>query len=109
MSSADPLAAIEVGVTRRADDSGPGPGWLPEQRADLAQMLAAYTRGGAWLDGEEHERGTLAPGKAADLVVLDRDLFALEPHEISSAQLLWTLADGETIWLATPTPLLGAR
>ncbi|MBM4335443.1 MAG: amidohydrolase [Deltaproteobacteria bacterium] len=109
VSSADPLAAIEVGVTRRADDSGPGPGWLPEQRADLAQMLAAYTRGGAWLDGEERERGRLAPGMAADLVVLDRDLFELEPHEISSARVLWTLADGETIWLDAPTPLAGAR
>lgn len=109
VSSADPLAGIEVGVTRRADDSGPGPGWLPEQRADLSQMIAAYTRGGAWLDGEEHERGTLSAGKAADLLVLDRDLFALEPHEISSARVLWTLADGETIWLEEPTPLAGAR
>ena len=109
VTSADPLAAIEVAITRRAEDSGPGPGWIPEQRADLAQMLAAYTRGGAWLDHEERERGTLEPGKAADLVVLDRDLFALPPQEISAARVLWTLADGHTIWLATPSPIPGAR
>lgn len=109
VSSADPLAAIEVGITRRAEDAGPGPGWLPEQRATLEQMLAAYTRGGAWLDREESERGTLETGKRADLVVLDRDLFALPPHEISDARVLWTIADGETIWLATPSPVVETR
>ena len=109
VSSANPLAAVEVGITRRAEGSGPGPGWLPEQRADLTQMLAAYTRGGAWLDFEEHERGTVEPGKSADLVVLDRDLFAIPVHEISATRVLWTIADGETIWLATPKVLPGAR
>jgi len=109
VSSADPFEAIEVGVTRRAEGSGPGPGWIPEQRADLVQMLAAYTRGGAWLDFEERERGTLEPGKAADLIVLDRDLFGIAPEEISGTQVLWTIADGETIWLATANVIPGAR
>ena len=109
VSSADPLAAIEVGITRRAPDAAAGPGWIPEQRADLAQMLAAYTRGGAWLDHQEHERGTLEPGKAADLVVLDRDVFELRADEISDARVLWTVADGETIWLATPNEIAGAQ
>ncbi len=109
VTSADPLAAIEVGITRRAEGSGPGPGFIPEQRADLVQMLAAYTRGGAWLDHEERERGTLEAGKSADLVVLDRDLFAVTPQEISDARVLWTIADGETIWLATPSAIPGAQ
>jgi hypothetical protein len=109
VSSANPLAAIEVGITRRAEGFGPGPGWLPEQRADLLQMLAAYTRGGAWLDFEEHERGTLEPGKLADLVVLDRDLFQIPPHEISNSRVLWTIADGKTIWIAAPSIFPGAR
>lgn len=109
VSSADPLAAIEVGITRRAHDAPAGPGWLPEQHATLEQMLSAYTRGGAWLDHAEASHGTLEPGRAADLVVLDRDLFALAAHEISDARVLWTIADGETIWLAAPSPLAGAR
>ena len=109
VTSADPLAAIEVGVTRRAEGSGPGPGWIPEQRANLVQMLSAYTRGGAWLDFEERERGTLEPGRFADLVVLDRDLFGMPPHEISAARVLWTIADGVTIWIATPTAFPGAQ
>ncbi len=109
VSSANPLAAIEVGITRRAEGAGPGPGWLPEQRASLEQMLTAYTRGGAWLDFEEQERGTLVPGQAADLVVLDRDLFRLPVDEISDARVLWTIADGETIWLAAPLPFPSER
>jgi len=100
VSSANPLAAMEVGVTRRAEGSGAGPGWIPEQRASLEQMIAAYTRGGAWLDFEERERGTLEAGKRADLVVLDRDVFALAPDQISQATVLETIADGETIWRA---------
>jgi predicted amidohydrolase YtcJ len=109
VSSADPLAAIEVGITRRAEDAAAGPGWLPEQHATLEQMLAAYTRGGAWLDREEHERGTLEAGKRADLIVLDRDLFAVPPQEISDARVLWTIADGETLWLASPDALPDGR
>ncbi len=98
VSSANPLEAIEVGVTRRAADAGPGPGWIPEERASLAQMLGAYTRGGAWLDFEEHARGTLEVGKRADLVVLDRDLESLPPEEISDARVVETISDGVTIW-----------
>jgi predicted amidohydrolase YtcJ len=109
VTSADPLAAIEVGVTRRADDAGPGPGWIPEQHAELAQMLGAYTRAGAWLDHEERERGTLEAGKRADLVVLDRDVFGIPAQEISDARVLWTIADGETIGLATPNVIPGAQ
>ena len=108
VSSADPLAAIEVGITRRAEGAPPGPAWLPEQRATLEQMLAAYTRGGAFLDLRLWERGTLERGMAANLVVLDRNLFEIPPHEISDARVLWTIADGQTIWLATPSPLAGA-
>jgi predicted amidohydrolase YtcJ len=72
-------------------------------------MLGAYTRAGAWLDHEERERGTLEAGKRADLVVLDRDVFGIPAQEISDARVLWTIADGETIGLATPNVIPGAQ
>jgi hypothetical protein len=98
VTSPNPLEAIEVGITRRAEDAAAGPGWLPEQRATFAQMLGAYTRGGAWLDHEERERGTLDVGRRADLVIFDRDLEALPAEQLSDARVVETLADGVTIF-----------
>jgi predicted amidohydrolase YtcJ len=100
VSSANPLEAIEVALTRRGPAEGPGPAWIPEERAELADMIAAYTIGGAYLDFEEQEAGSIEAGKRADLVVLDRDLFAIPPHEIGEARVLWTLAAGRTVWRA---------
>jgi predicted amidohydrolase YtcJ len=104
VTSPNPLEAIEVGITRRAEDATTGPGWLPEQRATFAQMLGAYTRGGAWLDFEENERGTLEVGRRADLLVFDRDLEALPPEQLSDARVVETVADGVTIWSGPSEP-----
>jgi hypothetical protein len=98
VSSIDPLDAIEVAVTRASPD-GSVPGvLLPEERVDLTAMLAAYTVGGAFVQHQEDFTGSIEPGKAADLVVLDRDLFAIPPGEISEARVLLTLLEGETVW-----------
>lgn len=98
VSSANPLEAIQVAVTRRALDAGPGPAWIPEEVVDLPTMLAAYTRNGAWLSHEEAARGTIAAGKLADLIVLDRDLFKIPPAEIHKARVLLTLFEGREVF-----------
>jgi predicted amidohydrolase YtcJ len=98
VSSVKPLDAIEVGVTRRSPSDGPGEAWIPEERATLAEMIAAYTVGGAYVAFEDRESGSLEPGKLADLVVLDRNLFDIPPHEINEAKVLWTLLEGATVW-----------
>ncbi|HMA52837.1 MAG TPA: amidohydrolase, partial [Acidobacteriota bacterium] len=74
VSSMNPLLAIQVALTRRGPDEPPGEAWIPEERVDLATMLRAYTVNGAWLSHDERTRGSLEAGKAADLIVLDRDL-----------------------------------
>jgi hypothetical protein len=61
-------------------------------------MLRAYTVSGAWLAREEGSRGTLEPGKAADLVVLDRDPFAATSDGISEIRVLLTLLDGREVF-----------
>jgi predicted amidohydrolase YtcJ len=94
----NPLEAIEVALTRRGPDDPPGEPWIPEERMDLETMLRAYTANGAWLSHDEKIRGTLAPGRAADIIVLDRDLFAVPAHEISRIKVLWTLLDGRTVY-----------
>ena len=98
VSSMNPLEAIEVALTRRGPDEPPGEAWLADERVDLETMIRAYTVNGAWLCREESARGTLEAGRAADLVVLDRDLFAIPPHEISEAKVLLTLLDGRPVF-----------
>lgn len=98
VSTIDPLPAIEVAITRRAPDAEPGPAWLPDERADLPSMLAAYTIGSAWASFRERESGSIEVGKRADLVVLDRNLFAIPVTAISDAKVLLTLFGGEAVY-----------
>src|SRR5262249_20163105 len=98
VSSMNPLEAIQVAVTRRAPDAGPGAAWLPEQAVDLRTILKAYTQGGAYAAGEEATRGTLELGKAADLIVLERDLYRIPAAQIHASKVLLTLLDGRTVW-----------
>ncbi len=98
VSSLNPLEAIQVAVTRRALDAPAGPAWLPQEVVDLRTILTAYTYGGSYAAGEEATRGTLELGKAADLVVLDRDLYRIPANEIHTAKVLLTLLDGREVW-----------
>lgn len=106
----DPLVGIEIGVTRNLaaarwygvkDIRNPdgrtcllGKG----QRVGVARMLASYTVNGAFLMGREHEFGTLAPGQAADFIVLDRDPRAVPPVAIESCEVLRTYFNGRMVW-----------
>jgi len=105
VSSMNPLDAIQVGTTRRGPDAGPGPAWLPDEVAPLDVLLAAYTVNGAWLSGEEAGRDVVAPGRLADLIVLDRDLFAVPAAGIHAIRVLLTLFEGRPV--GTPS-LAGA-
>ena len=98
VSSINPLEAIQIGVTRRGLAEGPGPAWIPEEAVDLAIMLAGYTINGAYVNFEESETGSVEVGKAADLVVLDRNLFELPAHEIHRAKVLLTLLEGKEVY-----------
>lgn len=97
VSSLNPLEAIEVAITRRAPDAGPGETWLPHESLALRDALAAYTTEGAFATFSEGISGTLEVGKAADLVVLSQDLFAIEPWQISETRVLLTVVDGKQV------------
>ncbi|MDH5283081.1 MAG: amidohydrolase family protein, partial [Gemmatimonadota bacterium] len=98
VSSLNPFDAIEVAITRRAEDAAPGPAWIPEERTDLPALLAAYTINAAYATYRERETGSLTVGKQADLVVVDRDIFSVAAHEISDSRVLLTLLDGAEVW-----------
>jgi len=103
VSSMNPLDAIQIAVTRRGLDDGPGPAWIPDEVVDLPLMLAAYTINGAYVNFETHETGSIEVGKAADLIVLDRNLFEIPRHEIHQAKVLLTLLEGREVYKC-PTP-----
>ncbi len=100
VSSMNPLDGIEVAITHREPSRGPGPAWLPRERIDLPTAIGGYTIRGAYLDFTEKETGSIEVGKAADLIVLDHDLFEIPPWQIHETKVLWTLLDGKEVYRA---------
>ncbi len=100
VTSLNPIPAIQVAVTRRGPTEPEGPAWIPDEKIDLAEVLAAYTINGAYLNHEEKETGSIETGKAADLIVLDRDLFKVLPEKIHEAKVVLTLLEGKEVFRA---------
>jgi hypothetical protein len=98
VSSFNPLDAIQVAVTRRGPDAAAGPAWLPDELVDLPTAIAAYTTNGAFLSFEEKSRGSIEAGKAADLIVLDRNLFRIPAQQIHETKVLLTLLGGDVVY-----------
>ena len=101
VTALNPFPAIYRAVTRLHDDGRPEGGWNPREKVTLAQALSAYTRGSAYASFREHDLGTLEVGKLADLVVVDRNLFAVKSEEIREAKAILTVFDGRVIHDAT--------
>jgi predicted amidohydrolase YtcJ len=98
VSSERPLEGLAVAVTRQTPEGEPAEGWLPDERLSVDQAVAAYTRGTAYQAGEEGHRGILAPGYAADLVWLSRDLWETPPLQWPAVEVLGTWVDGARCW-----------
>jgi predicted amidohydrolase YtcJ len=93
-----PLEGIYAAVTRSTlDDKHPG-GWVPEQKIGVEDALRAYTTGGAYASFEEREKGSLAPGKLADVVIIDRDLTRIAPATIREARIMYTIVGGRVVF-----------
>ena len=94
-----PLSAIEVGITRQLDgrkDVPPLGG--KEARMSLDQALKAHTINAAYGMGMDKEIGSLKPGKKADLVVLEKNLYEVDPNDISEVKVLYTMMNGRITW-----------
>ena len=101
VETASPLAGIHAAITRRRADGTPGPeGWEPQERITRAQALAAYTVGATYAAGQEGIRGRIAPGMAADLTILDRDLMSVPDEEILDLRVESTIVGGRTVYSA---------
>jgi predicted amidohydrolase YtcJ len=99
VESFNPFWGIHAAITRRRADGSPGPeGWYPEQRLTVEEAVRGFTLGAAYAGYMENRVGSLTPGRLADLVVIDRDIFTCAPMDIKDTQVLGTMIGGEWKW-----------
>ncbi len=98
VSHPNPLWGIQAAVLRQDRRGRPAGGWYPGQRIPVDQAVRAYTTAPARATGREDELGSLAPGKLADLVVLERDIFSIPPREIAATRVEITIFQGRVAY-----------
>jgi predicted amidohydrolase YtcJ len=101
-----PVYGLYAAVTRQTLKGEPTEGWFPDQRLTTEEALEAYTKGPAWASFEEESKGTLAPGKLADVAVFDTDLVKVgrtRPADLLQAKVLYTIVGGQLVYEA-PRP-----
>ncbi|MBA2503698.1 MAG: amidohydrolase [Pyrinomonadaceae bacterium] len=96
----DPIQGVYAAVTRRTLDGKNPDGWIPEQKITVEEAVRAYTVGSAFAEFMENEKGTIAPGKLADLVILSDDVFSVDPTLIERARVVTTIMDGRIVYEA---------
>ena len=94
----DPIQSVYAAVTRRTlDDKNPN-GWFPEQKLTVAETIEAYTMGSAYAEFQESEKGSITPGKLADMVLLSEDIFSIDPVSIRDVKVLKTFVGGKLVY-----------
>ncbi len=93
-----PVLGIYAAVTRATLDGKHPGGWYPEERISVEEALRAYTYGSAFAAFEEKEKGTLAAGKLADIVVLSDDLFSIAAEKIKDVRVVMTVVGGKVVY-----------
>jgi predicted amidohydrolase YtcJ len=93
-----PWPGVQTALTRQTDKGEPAEGFLPKQRLSLESTIRAYTLGAAFAGRREKSEGSLEVGKLADLIVLDRDLFKIEPSEIGKTEVMLTMVGGKVVY-----------
>jgi predicted amidohydrolase YtcJ len=94
----NPFAGIYSAVTRKRMNRTPDGGWYPEQALSVAESVRAYTLTPAESTGCDHLVGSITPGKLADLVVTDQNIFEISPDAIADTKICLTLFDGKIVY-----------
>jgi predicted amidohydrolase YtcJ len=98
VAPATPLEGIYAAVTRRTLDDKNPLGWIPEEKISVDDALRAYTLDAAYATFDEKEKGSLSPGKLADIVVIDRNLTRIPPETIRDAGIDYTIVGGQVVY-----------
>jgi len=98
----NPMLSLHAATTRATLDGKNPDGWVPEQKIAIADAVAAYTRAAAFAEFQERDKGTIARGKLADLVILTDDILAIPPAQIKDVRVLTTIAGGKVVYQRRP-------
>src|SRR2546429_4268655 len=94
----NPMLTVYAAVNRATlDDKNPN-GWFPEQKLTVPETVEAYTMGSAYAEFQEHQKGSITPGKLADMVLLSDDIFSIPPEKIREVKVLKTIVGGKIVW-----------
>jgi len=93
----NPMLAIYAAVTRATLDGRNPDGWVPEEKITVPEAVEAYTMGSAYAEFQEHEKGSVTPGKLADIVVLSDDIFHIKPEAIRNVKVETTIVGGKAV------------
>jgi hypothetical protein len=94
----NPWRGVQTALTRQTDEGKPEYGFVPQERLSLDDTLRAYTLGAAFAGRREKTEGSIETGKLADLIVIDRDLFLIEPTDIGKTEVLMTIVGGKVVY-----------
>jgi predicted amidohydrolase YtcJ len=94
----NPILTVYAAATRRTLDGKNPKGWVPEQKISVEEAIRAYTMGSAYAEFQENVKGSITAGKLADLVMLSRDIFKIDPKEIENVKVTMTMVDGRVVY-----------
>lgn len=94
----DPMLTIYAAVTRRTLDGKHPDGWVPEQKITVDEAVRAYTLGSAYAEFQDTVKGTISAGKYADIVMLDKNIFEMNPNDIPTTKVVLTILDGKIVY-----------
>ena len=94
----NPMLTVYAAVTRATLDGKNPNGWFPEQKLAVPETVEAYTMGSAYAEFQENEKGSITPGKLADMVLLSDDIFSIPPEKIREVKVLKTIVGGKIVW-----------
>lgn len=98
----NPLWGFYAAITRQDRDGHPKEGWQPDQRMTREEALKSWTLACAYAAFEEGKKGSLEPGKLADLVMLSADIMTIPPAEILKTRVKMTILGGQVVYSEAP-------
>jgi predicted amidohydrolase YtcJ len=98
----NPMLGLYAAVTRATLDGKHPDGWIPEQKISIAEAIEAYTQGSAYAEFQERDKGSITPGKLADLVLISDNILTIDPRAIRDAKVEMTMVGGKIVYGGPP-------